>query len=167
MWEPPGVGGGVNGAALVLADAFRPPPAARPRLPVRVPLARAAGRSPDRPRRPPASGRLPGAPDGALRLSSRRLRRLPEHVLARRLGPRARRDRLARRRPVAGRPRRVRERARARRPVGAIPLVRPHRTGLVRLRLGDPADRDRLPRALPLPPPRPPTLSPPAAAGRR
>ena len=37
------------------------------------------------------------------------------------------------------------------RALGALPLVRPDRAALLRLRLGDPALRDRLPRDLPLP----------------
>ena len=58
---------------------------------------------------------------------------------------------LGGRRAVAAGGRRLRERDRARAPVRAADLGRRHRPGLLRVRLGDPARRDRLPLHLPVP----------------
>src|SRR5439155_19374916 len=71
-----------------------------------------------------------------------------------------------RNRPFRAGPRRLRERDPPRRALGALSLLRPCRAGLVRVRLGDPAPRDRLSRDLPRPAPRPTPVSPPPSPDR-
>src|SRR5262245_5790268 len=73
---------------------------------------------------------------------------------------------MERRRPVDSRAAGVRERAPHGSAVGALHVLRPRRAGLERLRLGDPAARDRLPRNLPLPPARRAPVPAAAAAAR-
>src|SRR5689334_13426558 len=88
-------------AAVLLAHAVSHPAPPRPRLPGRLRLARPAGHAADRAGRAASRGALPRPARRPLRL---RLRRLPpgaEPLLARRVGPRAGRRRLARRRPLA------------------------------------------------------------------
>ena len=155
-----------SGRARPVAGPLRRAAAAGDRLPDGVPDPGEPGRGPDRRARPacpppifsttsppssagaaPASGRCrrcsgSGAGDGA--------------IAARRLG---------RRRAVAGGRRRLRERARARGAVRAADLRRRRRPGLLRVRLGDPARRDRLPLHLPLPAARRPAV--PAPSRRR
>ncbi len=111
----------------------------------------------------PAAG-LSRARRRALRLARGGVPRGAVALLAERVRPRARRRRVARLRAVGGGAARLRERAPARGALGALPLLRPRRAALVRLRLGDPALRDRLPRDLPLPAPRPAAVP---AGGRR
>ena len=86
---------------------------------------------------------------------------LPATTLAGRRRPRPRRRRLDRRRRLARRRPRRGERAHDGVPLGALPVVHLDRTGLVRLRLGDPARRDRLPRDLSLPAARSAAISAP------
>src|SRR5262249_56083312 len=96
-------------------------------------------------------------------------RRLPsgaDLVLARRLRPLPAGGGMERRRPVDSGAAGLRERPPHGRAVGALHVLRPRRAGLVQLRMGDPAARDRLPGDLPLRPARRAPVPAPAAAAR-
>src|SRR5262249_45013642 len=149
---------------VLLADALRRAAAARVRLLRGVLVAGAAGVATHRPRRTAAGRCVPLARAGTLRLTRRRIRTGTEPLLARRFGRDARPNGVARLRTVVGRRARLRERHRDGVLVDALHVVRAYRPGLVRLRLGDPAPRDRLPRHLPVPVARRAALSAPAAA---
>src|SRR5207249_6181602 len=138
--------------------------AAGSRLPRGVPVPGASGPTADRRRRPPSRRAVPRSSRDALRIAPRRLLGAPESLLVRRLRSLPRRDGRGRHRAVAPRAGRLGERDRDGPPLGPLPLLRAHRPGLVRVRLGDPAPRDRLPRHLPLPAARPAALSPPSGA---
>src|SRR5262245_11137094 len=144
------------GARLeLLADALAHPATAGRRLLLRVPLGRKAG--PAAPGKRRAHPRLDLVPRsrGRPRLARRRLRALPEPVLARRLGRDARGRGLVRRRAVAPARRGLRQRPAARAAVGALYVARPRGAGVVRLRRGDPAPIGGLPDRVPVPAPGP------------
>src|SRR4029077_16595092 len=100
-----------------------------------------------------------------LRHASRRLPAVPQPVLARRLGRPPPDAGVGGGGAVAPSPPRLPQCDPAARAGGPLYVLRAHRSGLVRLWLGDPAPRDRLPDRLPLPALRPAALSAPAAPG--
>src|SRR5262249_48113558 len=98
----------------------------------------------------------------------RRLPPGPEPLLARRLRWLPREGRVGRCGPLDSRAAGLCQRIAPGRPMGALHVLRPRRAGLVRLRLGDPAPRDRFPCHLPRSAPRPASLpEAPAAATDR
>lgn len=121
------------------------PPPARDRVPVRVPRAD-----------PPDLAAVWLARADADRHAPRRDARRGPRVLGCAVGVlvgqrrrRADRARLRRRRAVGGRDRGLRQRAGDARAVGDLRVVRARRPAVVRVRLGDPAARDRVPRGVP------------------
>src|SRR5712664_759953 len=128
-----------DAAGALLADALSPAAASRAGLLRRLPVAGAAGSAAHRPPWPPAGRAFPDADRGLFRIALRRLPAVPQPLLDRRLRPAPRRGGLDRRRAVAPGAPRIRQRAPDGAPLGDLHVVRPHRPGLVRLRLGDPA----------------------------
>ena len=130
-------------------DALRRPPAPRVRVPRGVRVARGAARPAPRLARAPASGAVSRVTRGTAR--RRRLLAAPDALLVRvvrRGAPRGVRDR---RRALGGGPAGATHAVAAARPLGALPVVRPRRPDLLRLRLGVSAPRDGLPRGLLVP----------------
>src|SRR5262249_56551341 len=110
---------------------------------------------------------FPGAARRTLRVALGRVPARPEPVLARCLGRLPPGDGLARRGALRAGAARLRQRSAPGGALVPLPLLRPRRAGLVRIRLGDPAPRDGIPRHLPLPAARRAALSTAPAADRR
>ena len=141
-----------SGGTRAVAGPLRRPAPARDRLPDGVPDPGEPGRGPDRDARALARRRFSRRRRRPVRRARRRLLEDADAVLAAgRWRRRHRRGGLGRRRAVAAGRRRLRERDRARASVRAPDLGHRHRPGLLRVRLGDPARRDRLPLCLPVP----------------
>src|SRR5262249_16755313 len=154
-------------AADVLAHALPDPSPSRFRLFLRVPIACAPGPAADRPTRPYAAPSLFSGRGLVSWIALEGVQGLSEPVLAGRLGRAAAAPLLARLRGGVARRARLRQRDPARRLVGALHVVRPRGSDLVRLRLGDTATRNWVPCDLPLPADRPPPVPQPRPAHRR
>src|SRR5262245_54413887 len=149
---------------VLLAHPLSDSPAARRRLLLRLSLTCAAGPSADRQRRPLAGSLLPRGHRARRRVAHGGLPSAPDRFRPGRIGPLAGVARVAGRSAVGPGSRWLLEFDPDGLALGALHVVRAHRPGLVLVRLGDPAPRDRLPRDLPLPAPRCAALSPAAAA---
>src|SRR5262249_10695743 len=151
--------GAVFFPADLLARPLPGPAAARPGLPGRVPGPRPAAAAAAGLERPDADPALPGAPRRSHRLTVGRLPPRTDPLLARRVRRLPAGGGGAGARPLAAGAAGFRQRRAVGGPLDALHFLRPRRAGLVRLRLGDPAPRARLPALLPLPAARPPSVS--------